>query len=439
MLHSYAGHSMEHSLQLQQWNWPESPRLLRLSFVRPPPTSVAVGEPFDVIVAITDDLGDSAFAWRSVARKVQASVTYVKILTELIVVVFSAECSDSALRVLANGRESAILKEQQGTQHRISLLVQPLSKRARLSRPAKLSLRVDATALDQPAYDPSPKLDALLRFLGEKRGAASLSDEGSYIMMSIETAPISVENTPAAKKGALPRAVALPARCSLTSSAVQSFIRHLGNSRSKIDIIESPHAAGGLGIGGGHLWDAAIVLAFLLPAILATRSPSRPLKVVELGAGCGLVALAAARLNCVTSVVATDLSETVEGSLADNLARCPEGVAKVRSACLSWGTDSRNDALAVAATRSDEDLLLVASDVLYNPSSHDALLDTVEPMLRAKPTGAEMLLAYRPRTEGDDAFFKIARGKGLSTSVVVQVGVVSIWSLQFTSNAEMQT
>lgn len=58
-------------------DWPEAPRLLRLSFVRPPPASVALNDAFEVVVAITDDLGETAFGWQSLERTLPSAMSWL--------------------------------------------------------------------------------------------------------------------------------------------------------------------------------------------------------------------------------------------------------------------------------------------------------------------------------------------------------------------------
>lgn len=40
-----------------------APRILRLSFIRPPPKEIALGRPFRIVFNVTDDLGEPAFGW----------------------------------------------------------------------------------------------------------------------------------------------------------------------------------------------------------------------------------------------------------------------------------------------------------------------------------------------------------------------------------------
>ncbi|BGP29163.1 hypothetical protein JCM10296v2_000901 [Rhodotorula toruloides] len=177
----------------------------------------------------------------------------------------------------------------------------------------------------------------------------------------------------------------------------------------------------------------------------------RRIRVVELGAGCALASMAASRILSSaqvageTSVRATDVEATVETTLKENLEANSAGKA-VEAAVLDWGELSQETVDSVVggrarrpgtdATRDDEtSLTLVATDVLYNPSSHSLLLSTLLSLLRShsSPTtlsaSRRALIAYKRRTEGDDGFFALAKDAGLEVTKVWEWGEVSVWSL----------
>ncbi|GAA5937892.1 hypothetical protein JCM3775_002389 [Rhodotorula graminis] len=176
----------------------------------------------------------------------------------------------------------------------------------------------------------------------------------------------------------------------------------------------------------------------------------RRVRVVELGAGCALASLAAASVlrtidGVDASVLATDIEATVDTTLRENLelnARWREGegaAVEVRAGVLDWGelAPAQVDEVVDDA----ESVTLVGTDILYNPSSHDLLLSTLLSVLRrplsssssprddaSTPRHRRALIAYKRRTDGDDAFFSLAREAGLDVRHVWAWGEVGVWA-----------
>jgi hypothetical protein len=175
------------------------------------------------------------------------------------------------------------------------------------------------------------------------------------------------------------------------------------------------------------------------------RKTSKRVRIIELGAGCALASLAASQISQgadeTTSVVATDIEATVNTTLEENL-NFNESYSKVDKGILDWGQLSEaqvKDLLDVPMSKTPttpQDLILVATDVLYNPESHQLLLDTLLSFLRPSPdiapvlsnTTSRALIAYKRRTEGDDGFFELAKGAGLEMLKVWEWSEVSVWS-----------
>lgn len=157
---------------------------------------------------------------------------------------------------------------------------------------------------------------------------------------------------------------------------------------------------------------------------LREREGGRPLSVLELGSGCGLVGLAVAALG--NHVLLTDpaldvnLSEDECGNtllrLQDNVElNRPVHAGRARTAKLVWG-DERD----MAAVEEELDIcrawrggeegpspdLILGCDLLYNPDSYSALCETMQ---RFSCDGAPVLLAYPPRLPGEKRFFEMVR------------------------------
>ncbi|KWU41222.1 hypothetical protein RHOSPDRAFT_30594 [Rhodotorula sp. JG-1b] len=188
-----------------------------------------------------------------------------------------------------------------------------------------------------------------------------------------------------------------------------------------------------------------------------TVSPPRPrrrLRIVELGAGCALASMVAAKLlssgsasgaeQTAATMLATDVETTVESTLKENLRA--NGLA-----VLDWGRLSDEQLGVVLGhprldgrslngdtdARDDPALTILATDVLYNPESHPLLLATLLSLLRPTRTESSLdnhsprraLVAYKRRTEGDDGFFPLAREAGLEVDKVWEWGEVGVWAV----------
>ena len=136
---------------------------------------------------------------------------------------------------------------------------------------------------------------------------------------------------------------------------------------------------------GERIWDAGRALSlFLSERALAGRH------VLELGSGTGIVGLTAAALGA--HVLLSDQPELVPlidmNIVANGLS------ANARAVPLVWGDPNALDRVDFAQID-----LVCGSDLLYAPTSFDALLETMVQI--CKPGHTEVLLAYPPRYTED--------------------------------------
>mmetsp|Transcript_41824 Transcript_41824/g.131888 ORF Transcript_41824/g.131888 Transcript_41824/m.131888 type:complete len:394 (+) Transcript_41824:98-1279(+) len=142
---------------------------------------------------------------------------------------------------------------------------------------------------------------------------------------------------------------------------------------------------------GGVVWDAAYCLVDLISQLGMESFRGR--RVLELGAGCGFVGLAAASLGAIVTL--TDRSDHLENlSKNADLNTSMENVVDV--AALDW--DDRE-----AARRFSEPFdWILASDVVYEQDSHSSLRDLLHSLVGHETI---VLISYESRTEKHDAFF----------------------------------
>ena len=164
---------------------------------------------------------------------------------------------------------------------------------------------------------------------------------------------------------------------------------------------------------GLRLWPAAIPLAARLNEVvlpsLRRETRSRPLRLLELGAGRGLVGIALAALSADVSVVLTDdarafvskdgVSQSSLDVLRDNIALNTElcGGRVSAERCI-WGDDADAERLR-SSGKFD---LIIGSDLLYDPTCYVPLLKTLSHV------GSSAYIGYSRRHQGEAAFLSLA-------------------------------
>ncbi|KAL1858435.1 hypothetical protein Plec18170_002633 [Paecilomyces lecythidis] len=169
-----------------------------------------------------------------------------------------------------------------------------------------------------------------------------------------------------------------------------------------------------------HIWDAALASIIYLQRAIegrAGRMPSlqqcirktgSPLRVVELGSGCGIVGIALAELFPGCSVLLTDLPE-VDDIVTRNMAVArPAPKATVDFQTLDW-----DEQLPEELRNAGIDLILV-SDCTYNADSLPSLVHVLDALVQASPK-ALVLVALKRRHDSEAIFFDLMQGANFAT------------------------
>ncbi|MCJ1281992.1 hypothetical protein MMC26_001315 [Xylographa opegraphella] len=167
-----------------------------------------------------------------------------------------------------------------------------------------------------------------------------------------------------------------------------------------------------------HIWDASLGLVTHLQVLLQPQpgplssSPLRrllhtpvstPLRVLELGAGCGIVGLALAQMRSDCHVVLTDLPEAMDNlSLNTAAARLANG-SHVEHLPLDWDAELPE---TIWGRRFE---LVLVSDCTYNADSLPALVRTLEAVVGQM--GTLVLVAMKVRHESEQVFFELMAGE----------------------------
>lgn len=115
---------------------------------------------------------------------------------------------------------------------------------------------------------------------------------------------------------------------------------------------------------------------------------------MNIGSGTGLVGIYAAEVLRPNKVYLTDLADALEIMQQNVDLMKTKDIVSVRE--LPWGGVRQEE-------YKDADLVLL-TDVLYNQSSHDVLLDTLDWLLDNKNSRA--LLSYKERSPEERVFFE---------------------------------
>ncbi len=169
--------------------------------------------------------------------------------------------------------------------------------------------------------------------------------------------------------------------------------------------------------------DAGLALTFYISHIIHSGRPSQlaqlhslvttrsetDLRVLELGAGSGIVGLSLAHLLPNSSILLTDTSEA-EALITQNTGSSLSSNAQIRSTVefevLKWEEHLPNK---VAKQNFD---LIIVSDCTYNPSSVPSLVTTLRMLVRHSPK-AIVVVAMKMRHESENIFFELISKAGL--------------------------
>ncbi|SGY70168.1 BQ5605_C004g03113 [Microbotryum silenes-dioicae] len=444
---------------------PDAFKIARLRFLRSPPAVIAVPElttprtpcllPIELLVGITDDYGVHIDAFASLELRLR-----VVDCDDLL----SSPIKHVELQVNGSDHGHYVFDTSRGNYHKVVASLRIAQSPEVLPKAVRFELSVARTKA--PPDKLSRVSQRILEIIGEGEQIVLEGWQGQrYIFMSSLSGDVEL------KQGrSLPN----------DPGKVQTNLRRIHTDLEQvISIVERP----GLNNSTGQrLWDCAIGLCGFLSSRPDALYPSQPLPeaaesstndraadwgpaakrsqrvpprlvVIELGAGCALASLFAAVLldklkpnGSMTAararVVATDVKETVSTTLRENL-DYNHLLKHIDAKVLRWGSlDTSSLDSFIGNDGEDTDLTLLGTDVLYNPESHQALLDTLTSFLN-RPLSAggghqRAIIAYKARTEGDEHFFQLARDvPGLQVTLVWRWGDVSVWSFHAAASSSV--
>lgn len=147
---------------------------------------------------------------------------------------------------------------------------------------------------------------------------------------------------------------------------------------------------------------------------LLTDDKSKRLRVLEVGAGCGMVGIALSQLRkC--EVILTDLEDAQDIMQSNVDCATPCSGSSLKRQELGWGEGLDNLEGRIF------DVVLV-SDCIYNPDSSVLLVETVKALTEQNPH-ILVFVAFKRRHDADDIFFERMEDNALQ---VVESGILSL-------------
>ncbi|KAF2281005.1 uncharacterized protein EI97DRAFT_366958 [Westerdykella ornata] len=166
-----------------------------------------------------------------------------------------------------------------------------------------------------------------------------------------------------------------------------------------------------------HLWDAGVTMSCHIRDILEKVNLARKsaLRVMELGTGCGVVAISIAQCMAKAEVILTDLPE-VEEIVSRNISQTlPKAGSGLTFWQLDWDGDLPQNLVVhgQAGTPHPALDLIVAADCTYNPDSSPALVKTLDSLAKCSPA-VTILIAMKKRHSSEEVFFDLMRKSGFA-------------------------
>ncbi|KAI9724527.1 MAG: hypothetical protein M1812_000595 [Candelaria pacifica] len=171
-----------------------------------------------------------------------------------------------------------------------------------------------------------------------------------------------------------------------------------------------------------HIWDAGLALSYYLSQTIHSKSHSQlphlnsllktptstGLRILELGAGCGIVSLSLAKQLPNSRILLTDTSEAqaLTNRNIDSFLSSSPTISTISFEILQW-----EETIPEKVAKLNFDLILVA-DCTYNPSSVPALVTTLSALIR-RSSHPLIVIAMKVRHESEKNFFDLMAKAGL--------------------------
>ncbi|TPX69980.1 hypothetical protein SpCBS45565_g02032 [Spizellomyces sp. 'palustris'] len=375
------------------------PEFLRLQLTKPPPEIVYVSQPFPLTVTISDDLGSHVYFGASLLQYKPTPAVRLRLVDP------NTYEIDTRFSLRLDRRGGIVVSPSGNSFVSFNVTIEPALREKRKAQRidvahVKLLLEVDEQELSKDVKREKSWAQQVPGFVGF-RGVYH-SDAGEILPLPVYSATICISSA----KSPANAEVVKTQRCE------RHFVFRLGPEYPalRLPIQEHIHMTFSTGT---HIWDCSPVLAqYLLHTRERWISEGGHVKVLELGAGCGLLGIVSAIVG--GDVVVTDMEDTVQGILRDNVKDAQKLIKSagknghLRALSLEWGILSVDTVTSVLEANPDKSsrILVLAADVLYNVGSHEVFLQTLVSIKAS--FNVDVLIGYKKRGPGEERFFEMA-------------------------------
>ncbi|KAJ7334096.1 putative methyltransferase-domain-containing protein [Mycena albidolilacea] len=173
------------------------------------------------------------------------------------------------------------------------------------------------------------------------------------------------------------------------------------------------------------IWDSGIGLSsWLIQCPPSFLSSPEPLRILELGAGTGIVSVVLGALRPEDRIIATDV-ESAMPLLQHNITA---NNSPVEAAVLDWDEEELPQCVQECGAFD----IIVMADVTYNTASFPSLVRSLKKLVNLSPKRPRVLLGYKERDSGERALWGMAEEAGITLQQVGQIPggggmAVEIW------------
>ncbi|KAJ6591610.1 putative methyltransferase-domain-containing protein [Mycena vulgaris] len=159
------------------------------------------------------------------------------------------------------------------------------------------------------------------------------------------------------------------------------------------------------------IWDSGIGLSsWLVSAAPSFLSSPDPLRILELGAGTGMVSLVLGALRPDDHIIATDV-ESAMPLLEHNIT---VNDSRVQAAVLDWDDED----FPQYVRESEGFDIIIMADVAYNTASFSSLVRTLGGLVNSSSKRPRVIMGYKVRDAGERALWAMAEGVGIELTLV---------------------
>ncbi|KAJ7281570.1 putative methyltransferase-domain-containing protein [Mycena rebaudengoi] len=181
------------------------------------------------------------------------------------------------------------------------------------------------------------------------------------------------------------------------------------------------------------IWDSGVGLSSWLVGTAESFS-SAPMRILELGAGTGIVSIVLGVLRPEDRIIATDV-ESAMPLLQHNIVA---NASQVEGAVLDWDEDEFPECVRECGAFD----IIIMADVTYNTAVFPALVRTLKKLMELNSTRPRVIMGYKERDAGERELWAMAKEAGIDFELIAEKPgnggrAVEVWNAARPSEIEM--